>query len=83
MCSHKKICHTFQTQKPTFDGVPLTDVNFDSEEVLKKLKNLNPSKSPGPDGLHPRVLREAADILTEPLTVIFNKSVAEGKVPIG
>ena len=67
--------------EPLFDGEPLTDVNFDSEEVLKKLKK----KSPGPDGLHPRVLREVADILTEPLplTVIFNKSVTEGKVPDG
>ena len=40
-------------------------------------------KSPGPDGLHPRVLKEAADILAEPLAVIFNKSIQEGRVPDG
>ena len=69
--------------EPRFDGEPLKDVKFDKEEVLKKLKNLNPSKSPGPDGLHPRVLRDAAEVLADPLTVIFNKSLEEGKVPDG
>ena len=33
------------------------------------------NKSAGPDGIHPRVLKETAD------AIIFNKSLNEGKIP--
>ena len=46
-----------------------------------KLKSLKPSKSPGPDGIHPRVLRELADVIADPLKQIFDKSLSEGKLP--
>jgi hypothetical protein len=59
----------------------LNDISFSEEEVLKKLVNLNPSKSPGPDGIHPRVLKEAAEIIAKPLEIIFNKSMKEGVLP--
>ena len=38
---------------------------------------------PGVDGVHPRLLNETAERrpIAEPLTVIFNKSLQEGKVP--
>ena len=32
-----------------YDGAPLEDIVTTSDKVLKKLKKLNPSKSPGPD----------------------------------
>ena len=63
-----------------FDS-PLTEVQFQTDTVLKKLKALNPTKSMGPDCLHPRVLKEAADVLAEPVALIFSKSQAEGKLP--
>jgi hypothetical protein len=66
-----------------FVGEPLMDAVILEEEVLKKLKNLKPTKSPGPDGLHPRVLKEAAEVLAKPLCTIFNKTVDEGRVPDG
>ena len=34
--------------------------------VLKALRNLKPDKSPGPDNLHPMVLREAATEVVKP-----------------
>jgi hypothetical protein len=49
--------------------------------VQDQLKKLNPSKSAGPDGLHARFLREAQDELVRPLTILFNKSIQEGKLP--
>ena len=61
----------------------LEDINISREDVLKKLKNLKPSKAPGPDGLHPRVLKEAANVLADPLAEVFNKSISEGSVPDG
>ena len=51
------------------------------EEVTSHLRNINPNKSPGPDGLHPLVLKKLADILAEPLTLLFNLSLNEGRLP--
>ena len=43
--------------------------------------SLNPSKSSGPDGFHPRVLRKVRDGIVTPLYLIFKKSLEDGKVP--
>ena len=59
----------------------LTDMSITKDTVLKKLKQLDPTKSPGPDGFHSRVLKELADELAEPLAMIFNKSLEEGSLP--
>ena len=63
------------------EGDQLQSIVITEDDVLKRLHKLKPAKSPGPDGLHPRVLKEAADIITKPLTTIFNKSMKEGMVP--
>nr|WP_204107529.1 reverse transcriptase family protein [Streptococcus dysgalactiae] len=51
------------------------------EEVATALQKLNTQKSPGPDGLHPLILKELAHILTPPLTRLFNKSLEQGLLP--
>ncbi|XP_073404440.1 uncharacterized protein [Dendrobates tinctorius] len=38
-------------------------------------------KSPGPDELHPRVLKEIAEEIFEPLSIIFENSWRTGEVP--
>ncbi|PKU46695.1 rna-directed dna polymerase from mobile element jockey-like [Limosa lapponica baueri] len=35
----------------------------------------------GPDGIHPRVLKELAEVLVEPLSVIYQQSWQTGEVP--
>ena len=63
-------------------GMTGEDVVFTEDEVLKKLKRLKPEKSSGPDGMHPLVLHRCADSLAIPLSMIFNKSYEEGRVPM-
>ncbi|KFO94051.1 hypothetical protein N320_09524, partial [Buceros rhinoceros silvestris] len=35
-----------------------------------------------PDGIHPKVLRELAEVLTKPLSIIYQQSWLTGKVPV-
>jgi hypothetical protein len=51
------------------------------EEVLKRLIAVNPNKSCGPDGFHPRLLKKLATVLAGPLTSFFRKSLNEGILP--
>ena len=55
--------------------------HVDYDLVLKKLLELNSSSSPGPDGIHPKVLKECAQVIVLPLCLIFRKSYDEGIVP--
>ena len=59
----------------------MKDLIITEKSVKKLLKNLNINKSPGMDGLHPRLLRELADVLAEPLCVIFDRSVKMQQIP--
>ena len=67
--------------KPRNKDVYLEDIEFTKEKVLKKLLNINPSKSGGPDNICARVLKELAVELCEPLAIFFQKSLNEGKLP--
>ena len=39
------------------------------------------SKSTGPNNFHPRFLKETADNISYPITILFNKSLSEGSLP--
>ncbi|KFQ39104.1 RNA-directed DNA polymerase from mobile element jockey, partial [Mesitornis unicolor] len=52
------------------------------EMVRDLLHHLDIHKSMGPDGIHPRVLRELAEVLAKPLPIISQQSWLTGEVPV-
>ena len=59
----------------------LDNIDITEAKVFKRLSNLNTSKAMGPDGFHPRLLKEASKELSKPLAMLFSKSVREGYLP--
>ncbi|KAF4796329.1 RNA-directed DNA polymerase from mobile element jockey [Turdus rufiventris] len=51
------------------------------EAVRELLSSLDVYKCMGPDGIHPRVMKEPADELAKPLSIIYHQSWLTGKVP--
>ncbi|TRZ09972.1 hypothetical protein HGM15179_017134, partial [Zosterops borbonicus] len=51
------------------------------EAVREQLRCLDAHKSMGPEGIHPRVMRQLADELAKPLSIIYNQSWLTGEVP--
>lgn len=66
-----------QNDKPSLETITITE-----ELVFKYLSNINQSKAAGPDEIHPRVLHEVRSEVTKPLSLIFSKSLDEGKIPL-
>ena len=86
----KKFFHSVFTDDSKVTDMPifelrtdqtLTHVEVTEAQMLKALQSLKVDKSPGPDGLHPRVLKEVASEIAYPLTVLFNTSIKTGKIP--
>ena len=63
------------------DVPKLDTLNIDSEMVHKNLESLKIDKSPGPDGLSPRILKDLTCALAEQLTIIFDNSVKTATLP--
>ena len=49
--------------------------------VINKLKELKTCKSPGPDYIHPRILKETHLEIAEPICDIFNDTLKYGHIP--
>nr|VZI29513.1 unnamed protein product [Spirometra erinaceieuropaei] len=56
------------------EGPKIESVSFDEATVRKELMTLNESKSPGPDDIPPKLLKELAAELAKPLSMLFQAS---------
>ncbi|KAK4831897.1 hypothetical protein QYF61_020044 [Mycteria americana] len=59
------------------NGAPI----IQGEMASDLLHHLDTHKSMGPDEIHPRVLKELADVLTKPLSILYQQSWLNGEVP--
>ena len=57
---------------------PLTTIMIETDDVKKILENLKTNKAAGPDGIHPRILKELASELTKILCNIYQRSLRDG-----
>ena len=50
-------------------------------KIAKKMKKMNDNKSPGVDGIPPKLLKEIVEQISTPLAKLFNLSLEEGIFP--
>jgi len=51
------------------------------DRMRDHLSKLDTHRSMSPDGMHPQVLRELADVIAEPLSIVFERFSRTGEVP--
>ena len=51
------------------------------EMIVKKIKKMKDNKSPGVDGIPPKLLKEIIEQISTPLAKLFNLSLEEGIIP--
>ena len=62
-------------------GPLITDVGISQQVIEDKLTALRPTAAPGPDDVHPRMLRELSRSLSLPLALLFRRSLDTGVLP--
>ena len=59
----------------------LTDINLTEDKILEAIQQISANAAPGPDGVHPLLLRECKVALSRPLLLLWKKSIALGEIP--
>ena len=60
---------------------PSFHIDFDHIEISTLLRNINPNKAQGPDGIHGRILKNCAATLAYPISKLFRLSYSTGHIP--
>ena len=64
-----------------FSTEPNDGFQITHQDVRKLLKNINSNKAPGPDGMHGKILKNCAEGICYPLSLIFKTSYNTGLIP--
>ena len=67
--------------KPAENITLSTTAEISVSDMKKLLEDLKSNKSPGPDEIHPQLLKECATQLATPFKLMFDLTLKEGKVP--
>lgn len=87
----KQFSSVFTTEPDSNDMPPFPERDYSSildhidittDVVIKKFKKLKINKSPGPDGIHPRVLHEVAESIAPAIAEIFRTSLNTKTLPM-
>jgi hypothetical protein len=83
--------HRFESVFTKYDAPPdthslvineqMADIIIKREGIIKQLESIESNKSPGPEEIPARILKELAPQIAPYLEVIFTKSLSEGEVP--
>ena len=60
----------------------LNEITFTELDIFIKLQQLKEDKACGPDGIHPKILKDCAETLAKTLFLIFTESFSSGVVPL-
>jgi len=75
-CSSIKEYVNSRTRNDHFDLQPIS-----AYEVSKIIKQLNPNKSVGLDGIGPKLIKFCSDYITVPLSSVINRSISQATFP--
>ena len=64
------------------EGERLGQLVITPEVLANKIHNMKDNKSPGVDGIAPKILKEKVEQISKPLAHVFNMSLREGIVPL-
>ena len=64
-----------------FSNDPFYDFNFNELAIFNALKQINPNKSRGPDNIGGLIIKNCAQSIALPLSILFNISFRTGSMP--
>ena len=64
------------------EGEGLGQLVVTPEVVASQISNMKENKSPGVDGISPKILKETVEQISTPLVYVFNMTLQEGIVPL-
>ena len=67
--------------KPSLNHICISNYVISISTIYEEMANIDITKGPGPDGIPPSVLKYCSFVLSRPLHVVFNKSLASGIFP--
>ena len=71
-------------KKPELTLGPCTSncsvAHIEDEAVCTALRHIKVDEAPGPDGIHPGILKALAEVIYLPVATLFRTTLAEGKL---